>query len=456
MKKLVLLALLLCLSLPVFAAEEKVYFKDVPEGHWANEAVYELVKMGVTKGFPDGTYLGERNITRIEIACFLSNFAKAINTENAREEKLVAELRQEAALLRYQTDVASRETSIDGDVYLRARQMVNSPRRAFLDYRLQANYLKNWDTDSAFKVALDTIDAGYDSNENRVLATQMLALESRFKLWTLNWLASFGPAQVFHKEVNGNCPSYNNTVFNQPQTELGATTQINKLTLGGAYVARQQESSGKVTVNEIRGQGKYKFGQLDLEFWPRYIFNNTSANDCQAELIANYQPTKSLFTQVAVAAGLTATSKSRLAARLVIKLLDPLVTGTNLVFRFNKVGNQFRNDDLAELDLIPLNLFDREILDGTCDLGLNVSQQINKIWTANIMSDYVTTGDLKYGQAYAGTYWLWELGLACNFTDTIQGGAHYRAYQVPSGIAQFNDPVPTQSETIVLDLTAAF
>jgi hypothetical protein len=41
---------------------------DVPTGHWAYDAVAQLVKDGLIKGYPDGTYKGARPMTRYEVA----------------------------------------------------------------------------------------------------------------------------------------------------------------------------------------------------------------------------------------------------------------------------------------------------------------------------------------------------------------------------------------------------
>ena len=40
-----------------------VKMKDVPDEHWAASAVYDLIKLGVTRGYPDGTFRGNRPIT---------------------------------------------------------------------------------------------------------------------------------------------------------------------------------------------------------------------------------------------------------------------------------------------------------------------------------------------------------------------------------------------------------
>ena len=41
---------------------------DVPQGHWAYDAVAQLVKDGLIKGYPDGTFKGKRPMTRYEAA----------------------------------------------------------------------------------------------------------------------------------------------------------------------------------------------------------------------------------------------------------------------------------------------------------------------------------------------------------------------------------------------------
>lgn len=53
-------------------------FKDVPEDSWASEAVYGLVKRGITNGFPDGTFRGSEKMTRYEIAVFLNRMAEVL------------------------------------------------------------------------------------------------------------------------------------------------------------------------------------------------------------------------------------------------------------------------------------------------------------------------------------------------------------------------------------------
>lgn len=50
---------------------EGVLFPDVPENHWAYEYINGLVQAGVIDGYPDGTFGGERSLTRYEYATML-------------------------------------------------------------------------------------------------------------------------------------------------------------------------------------------------------------------------------------------------------------------------------------------------------------------------------------------------------------------------------------------------
>jgi hypothetical protein len=46
-------------------------FPDVAENHWAYEAVAKLAGNGIIKGYPDGTFQGDRTMTRYEFATML-------------------------------------------------------------------------------------------------------------------------------------------------------------------------------------------------------------------------------------------------------------------------------------------------------------------------------------------------------------------------------------------------
>ena len=68
-------------------------FSDVPAGHWAYAAVAKLAAAGIVDGYPDGTYKGDRTMTRYEMAQIV---AKALaKGAIGADDRLVAEFAEE-------------------------------------------------------------------------------------------------------------------------------------------------------------------------------------------------------------------------------------------------------------------------------------------------------------------------------------------------------------------------
>lgn len=97
------------------SAEKEIHFKDLDDNHWAAKSVYSMVRLGVTQGYPDGTFRGLNTITRYELMAFLGNMNIALEktisdkieeTMFASEDKVanraVDELRAELAALKEQ------------------------------------------------------------------------------------------------------------------------------------------------------------------------------------------------------------------------------------------------------------------------------------------------------------------------------------------------------------------
>ncbi len=76
-------------------------FSDVPAGHWAYNSVTKLTSEGVIEGYGDGTFRGNRNITRYEMAQMVARALAKTPSANlsaasrAELEKLAAEFRDE-------------------------------------------------------------------------------------------------------------------------------------------------------------------------------------------------------------------------------------------------------------------------------------------------------------------------------------------------------------------------
>ena len=87
-------------------------FSDVPADHWAYDAVTELQAKGVVNGFPDGTYRGNQNMTRYEMAQIIAKAMAKVSApasnasaaDKAMVDKLAAEFKDELANLGVRID----------------------------------------------------------------------------------------------------------------------------------------------------------------------------------------------------------------------------------------------------------------------------------------------------------------------------------------------------------------
>jgi len=76
MKKLVVILAVLALTVPCFAQANPA--QTVPFDHWAYDAVQELVDQGIIIGYPDGSFKGNRAMTRYEFAIAISRLLDAM------------------------------------------------------------------------------------------------------------------------------------------------------------------------------------------------------------------------------------------------------------------------------------------------------------------------------------------------------------------------------------------
>lgn len=81
-------------------ADHTTLFPDIPTNHWAYEAVSDLSRRGLVEGYPDGTFGGDRMLTRYEFAQIVY---RAIQDGVTVNDRLVTEFSPEMALFRVDT-----------------------------------------------------------------------------------------------------------------------------------------------------------------------------------------------------------------------------------------------------------------------------------------------------------------------------------------------------------------
>jgi len=102
MKKILAIAAVAALTTGVSAYAANP-FSDVSPDDWAYQAVSDLSDQGVVEGYPDGTFKGERNMTRYELAQVIARLMAREDQLNAEQkatlDKLAGEYADELANL---------------------------------------------------------------------------------------------------------------------------------------------------------------------------------------------------------------------------------------------------------------------------------------------------------------------------------------------------------------------
>ena len=165
-KKTALLALAFAaLSTTAFAADGADSFSDVPKDHWSYEALDYLAKNGVIEGYADGTFQGNRTMSRYEMAAITARAMQASNLDiGARSvlEKLEKEYGSELATLRAQVEQNTEDirknreaierfkvhgfvrTQYDYDKNTDADTLDRSANRFYMDLRLDMKVNDIW------------------------------------------------------------------------------------------------------------------------------------------------------------------------------------------------------------------------------------------------------------------------------------------------------------------------
>ncbi|MDU2063728.1 MAG: S-layer homology domain-containing protein, partial [Sporomusaceae bacterium] len=98
MKKKVSLALAVAMATSVGAtamAAPANPFSDVPSKHWSYNAVQQLAKAGIVDGFNDGTFKGDKTMTRYEMATIVARAMAKVDKADAQQKAMIDKLAAE-------------------------------------------------------------------------------------------------------------------------------------------------------------------------------------------------------------------------------------------------------------------------------------------------------------------------------------------------------------------------
>ena len=145
MKKILALAAVAALTAGVSAYAANP-FSDVTADDWAYQAVSDLSAQGVVEGYPDGTFKGERNMTRYELAQIVARLMAKEDQLNAEQQatldKLAGEYADELANLGVRVSNLEKKVgniSWNGDARMRYTASSKKDAKDIYDGRIRLN-----------------------------------------------------------------------------------------------------------------------------------------------------------------------------------------------------------------------------------------------------------------------------------------------------------------------------
>ena len=300
MIKYVILFLLL-FQFSSFAVEnfKPFEFRDLKKNsnHWSTASVYELVRLGVTRGYPDGTFRGKKYIDRYEMASFLSKLSRNIAPDSARQNKLLSELAWELERVKYDLAAYKKESIVSGGVEARLRTyhlaLGSGSRGPDADYRVNYSYQRNFGGQNLFRMNFDTNDAGFNTAATREVALTMFDLLGQFEYGDVIWQAVLGPGSSTYTSSEVEAYEGDNP-FLRPKTSISAKRKVYGLNTKLAMVAHQVDTNGFVNLNEIQlgfnwGAKLPLIKKTNMDFTLHYLYADMfSDNSAEYNLIGRF------------------------------------------------------------------------------------------------------------------------------------------------------------------------
>ncbi len=242
-------------------------FEDVPADHWAYDAIAQLAADGVIEGYGDGTYRGDQEITRYEMAQMIARAMAKGGGDKALIDKLAAEFADELNNLGVR--VAALEKKVDnvkwtGTVryrYINERHKADNPvqnNNQYVTLRLEPEMRinKNWTGHARLDYDTDMNSAKNSTGDDFTM--ERVWVQGDYKnfqilLGKLPYLSNIDGGMVFDDNFAG-----------------GQITVGNKV---------------KVTLNAGRANGE----MVDRAWWPVRVDPDDPDSDAITGATASYQ-----------------------------------------------------------------------------------------------------------------------------------------------------------------------
>jgi len=432
-------------------AAAEVKFKDIPADHWAARSVYNLVKLGITNGYPDGTFRGSKNITRYETAIFLSKLAEKMGAGNASQikEDLEAIKNDIAALKKTGKPPVIRGSFEMNSMFTNLLAVKGiSGKGPIINYRLKTGIEKDLNESASIKVNLDTMDAGFYGGV-RDLAKDMIDWEGKLKLNPVDLGVvgdilfapvevkfTAGPGIVQHFDLTGIATSENGICYLRPKTGLIISSKLGEFSVSGSYLISNydRDDSGKVNTN---------YGALTLGWAVRnltveatggfYAKNPNSGGPRDSKVAVNLSSEINQKVSTNASLSISGSEKRSWMAGAVLSLSN-FIEGASLTVAATKIGADFIPADLIveELGETGFDIFMRPLENSTANLNFEFLQALTDKIIFKSKGAWRLTPDFGYGPDKQKSRQTIQAGFSYLPARDMSIDAYYRANQDPT------------------------
>ncbi|MFH2034666.1 MAG: S-layer homology domain-containing protein [Candidatus Margulisiibacteriota bacterium] len=441
------------LIVTAFSAAAAEQFKDMPAKHWAADSVYNLVKLGVVDGYPDGTFRGSKNVTRYEAAVLLSKLANAIGADTLKDD--IAKLKQDVLALKESPDmvISGQAEMMSGMANLTATEGITE-KGPVSQYRVITTLNKKLGKNARVAVTMDTMDAGYYGGANLGFPMDFIDVVGDITLdpYELGFsilgfkdpvqvLMTAGPGDRQHTDATGFIPSENNVTFFRPDTGFSVGTKMFGLDVAGAYSVIDHQTDGKVNTNLLKGILDHTFTAvplieiLEMQLEGSYYMKNPHSGG-PSDKMARINLAAPFGEKVKAKAqfGMGKYDRAGWMVGGELQIADAWNTGTSFMVKGAKVGSEYISTVLAseQNEEAGFDVFMRPLQNAQVDIGGEVSQILTDRLVLKGKGDIKLSPDFQYGKDFNNTNITAQVGISYDLAPATNFDAFYRLYQDPT------------------------
>ena len=235
-------------------------FSDVTPDSWAYQAVSQLANAGIVNGYPDGTFKGQNNITRYEMAQMVAKAMANQDRANAEQQAMINRLADEFSneLNNLGVRVARLEdrvgnVKVTGDARLRYRDAEHAKSKFDARARLQFNAKVNDRTDAVVRLTTEPFEFGDATADTSVKVDRAYVnhkFGERVSVKAGRFGQAFGAGLAFDGDFDG-------VQFNAGNDKVNAQVAYGYLVSGEAAGLTKDQNVTNVLVNLNGKVGKH-------------------------------------------------------------------------------------------------------------------------------------------------------------------------------------------------------